>query len=272
MTTSTMKQGATTTRFNGEVALVTGGTSGIGRATALAFARAGARVVVTGRRREEGRAVVDACQALGPEAAFFAADVQEEREVERLFGDALARFGRLDAAFLNAGTEGVFGPLLTAEAAEFDRTVATNLRGVWLTLRAAARIMAERRHGAIVTTSSWLAVGAFAGSTAYSASKGGVDALVRAAAVELAESGVRVNSVQPGYIVTEMFRRFLDPEDRVTGAPFLHATPMRRYGAPEEIARAVVWLCSDESSYVTGQTLAIDGGLTVPGNRTAFVA
>ena len=122
-------------------------------------------------------------------------------------------------------------------------------------------------RGSIVNTSSWLAKGATIGSTIYSASKGGIDAMSRAAAMEVAEFGICVNSIQPGYIVTEMFRRFFDPEDRVTGRPFLYATPARRYGTAEEAAALAVWLCSDEAIYITGQSIAVDGGLTVPGNR-----
>ncbi|MBF5046454.1 glucose 1-dehydrogenase [Aggregicoccus sp. 17bor-14] len=251
-----------------KVCLITGATSGIGEAAARLFAAQGARVVLAGRRVERGEALAAELRRSGAQALFVAADVAVEAQVDALVGRAVSEFGRLDAAFNNAGTEGRFAPLPESTADDFDALVATNLRGTWLSMRAQAKqLLAQGTGGAIVSTSSWLAQGGFAGSSLYSATKGGIDALSRAAAVELAAHRVRVNTVQPGYIVTEMFRRFLDPEDRVAGRPFLEATPARRYGQPEEVAALAAWLCSDAAAYVTGQSIAVDGGLTVPGNR-----
>lgn len=251
-----------------KVILITGATSGIGEAAARLLARRGARVVLAGRRAERGETIASEIVGAGGDARFVRADVSREDEVDALIRAAVEAYGRIDAAFNNAGTEGRFASLTMSSSQDFDEVVATNVRGVWLCMRAEARqMLAQRDPGAIVNTSSWLAVGGFGGSALYSATKGAVDAMSRAAAVELAEARIRVNTVRPGYIVTEMFRRFLDPEDRVQGRPFLHATPARRYGTAEEVAATAAWLCSDDASYVTGQCIAVDGGLTVPGNR-----
>jgi NAD(P)-dependent dehydrogenase (short-subunit alcohol dehydrogenase family) len=249
------------------------GTSGIGRATCIAFALRGAEVVIAGRRQKEGMGTLRLVQDNGSDGIFIETDVAQEADLRRLIEETIERYGRLDCAFNNAGTEGRFAPMEELDVADFDRTIAVNLRGTWLAMKYEIAAMKKLAiQGSIVNTSSWLVKGATIGSSVYSASKGGIDAMSRAAAMEVAELGIRVNSIQPGYIVTDMFRRFFDPEDRVKGWPFLYATPARRYGRAEEIAALAVWLCSAEATYITGQSIAVDGGLTVPGNRPEMTA
>jgi NAD(P)-dependent dehydrogenase (short-subunit alcohol dehydrogenase family) len=251
-----------------KVILITGGTSGIGESAAHLFAQQGASVVLSGRRNDRGESIAEEIRSKGGQARFVRADVAREEDVDALVRESVAAFGRIDAAFNNAGTEGSFPSLTSSTVRDFDDVVTTNLRGTWLSLRAEVRqMLAQGTGGAIVNTSSWLAVGGFEGSALYSATKGGIDAMSRSLAVGFAEQGIRINTIQPGYIVTDMFRRFLDPADKVAGRPFLYVTPARRYGRADEAAALAAWLCSDASSYVTGQTIGVDGGLTVPGNR-----
>ncbi|WP_316429751.1 glucose 1-dehydrogenase [Leptolyngbya sp. NK1-12] len=253
-----------------KVALVTGGSSGMGRAAALQFAKQGAKVVVAARRETAGNQTVEQIRQLGGEASFVKTDVSQPAEIEALIQKAIALYGRLDYAFNNAGTEGVFAPMTQLTEANWDHTINTNLKAVWLCLKyEIEQLIKQGTGGAIVNASSWLAKGALIGSTIYSASKSGLDGMVRAAALECAQHGIRVNNVNPGIIDTEMFRRFGnpdDPNDPVVPA-FTHHIPLKRLGSSEEVAEAVVWLCSDAATYITGQTILIDGGFAIPGFR-----
>ena len=249
--------------FNGEVALVTGGSSGIGRATALAFASEGARVVVASRRSEESAETVRLIQAAGGDAFFVKTDVSKTAEAEAMVAQAIQRYGALNFAFNNAGIEGdAFVPLARYSEAMWDDVIAINLKGVFLSMKyELPHIVASK--GAIVNMASVAGlVGGRLGS-AYYASKHGVVGLTKAAAIEYAHKGVRINAVAPGVIRTPMANRagLTNPEaeERVLG---MH--PLGRVGAPEEVANAVVWLCSKGASFTTGHTLTVDGGFVVP--------
>lgn len=251
--------------FKGQIALVTGAGSGMGEAAALAYARAGAKgVVLAGRRRAELEKVADRIAGLGATPLVVPTDVAQEAQVVALMEASIQRFGQIDAAFNNAGIEGVFAPIQQCSAADFDATMAVNLRGVWLCIKYEMAAMAAARRGSIVNTSSWLAHGAFPGSSIYSASKAALDGMIRALAQEGAEVGIRVNNVNPGIIDTPMLRRFGTLEAMT---PFVQHTPMRRLGTADDVANAVVWLSSDAASFVTGQNLLVDGGYTIPGHR-----
>lgn len=257
-------------KLQNQVALVTGGSSGMGRSTALLFAKHGAKVVVAARREAEGQSVVDQIRQAGGEASFVKTDIIQPAEIEALIEKTVALYGQLDFAFNNAGTEGVFAPMSQLTEADWDHTITTNLKAVWLCLKyEMEQMIRQGAGGAIVNTSSWLAKGGILGSTIYSASKGGLDGIVRAAALECAQHEIRVNNVNPGIIDTEMFRRFGNPDDPgdVVVKTFTNHIPLKRLGESAEVAEAVVWLCSDAASYITGQTIAIDGGFAIPGFR-----
>ena len=247
--------------FEGKVALVTGAGGGIGRATALAFAREGARVVasdVEGAGGDEtARLVADA----GGTAVHVACDVTRRGEVEALVGAAVDAFGRLDCAHNNAGIEGTYGRTADCDEENFDRTCAVNLKGVYLCLKSEIAHMLGAGGGAIVNTASVAGVEGAKNLPAYVASKHGVMGLTRTAALEYATRGIRVNAVCPGPIRTRMLEAIMEENPRMEPA-MIAAVPMRRLGKPEEIAEAVVWLCSDRASYVTGQGLVVDGGFT----------
>lgn len=250
-----------------KVALITGGSSGMGRAAALLFAKYGAKVVVAARREAEGQATVEQIRHLNGEASFIQTDVAKSVEIELLVKKTVERYGRLDYAFNNAGTEGVFAPITELTEADWEQTITINLKAVWLCLKYEIEQMLQQgTGGAIVNTSSWLAKGGLVGSTIYSASKGGLDGMVRPAALEYASQGIRINNVNPGIIDTEMSRRFFNPEDEAA-LPFLNHIPIKRFGNAEEVAKTVVWLCSDAATYITGQTIVVDGGYAIPGNR-----
>jgi NAD(P)-dependent dehydrogenase (short-subunit alcohol dehydrogenase family) len=253
--------------FDNKVVLVTGGSSGMGRAAAIAFAREGAKVVVAARREEQGQKTVRQITEAGGEAIFIQTDVSQSEEIAALIQQTIATYGRLDCAFNNAGTEGVFAPITQLTEADWEHTITVNLKGVWLCLKyEIEQMLKQESGGAIVNTSSWLAKGGLVGSTIYSASKGGLDGMVRPAALEYASQNIRINNINPGIIDTEMFRRFFHPEDE--GAkPFLNHIPARRFGTSEEVAEVAMWLCSDAASYVTGQTLSVDAGYAIPGHR-----
>jgi NAD(P)-dependent dehydrogenase (short-subunit alcohol dehydrogenase family) len=245
----------------GRVALVTGGSSGIGRATALAFAREGARVVVAADRNVEGgeetaRLIVEG----GGAATFVRADVSRAGDVEALVARAVDLYGRLDYAHNNAGV-GQGGTATTAECSEeaWDRVLGINLKGVWLCLKYEIRQMLRQGGGAIVNTASAAGLIAQEGMPAYVASKHGVVGLTRAAALEYGRIGIRVNAVCPGYVQTPLAARRLAQ----AGAAIAAQHAMGRIGTPEEVAAAVVWLCSDAAGFVTGLAMPVDGGFTL---------
>ncbi|MDF2447006.1 MAG: Short-chain dehydrogenase/reductase [Moraxellaceae bacterium] len=242
------------------VALVTGAATGIGLATALAFARAGCRVVVSDRDAARGEAAAAKVRALGREALFVACDVSLPGQVEQLHRHIQASWGRLDAVCNNAGIEGEMAPTADCTLENFDRVIGINLRGLFLCLREQLRLMQAQGSGAIVNMASVAGLVGFGGLPAYCASKGGVVQLTRAAALEYAEQGIRINAICPGAIKTEMIDR-ITHEDPAAERQFAALHPMNRMGTAQEVADAVVWLCSPGAGFVTGQALAVDGGL-----------
>lgn len=244
----------------GSVALVTGAATGIGRATALAFARAGCHLVLADRDSGRGEAVAAEIRGLGREALFLPTDVADPDQVARLHREARARFGRLDAACNNAGIEGETAPTADCRLENFDRVIATNLRGTFLCLREQLALMQEQGRGAIVNVASVAGLVGFAGLPAYCASKGGVVQLTRAAALEYATRGIRVNAVCPGAIRTEMIDRITHRDPEVE-RQFAALHPMNRMGTAAEVAESIVWLCAPAAGFITGQALAVDGGL-----------
>lgn len=245
--------------MKGKVALVTGGSSGIGRATALAFAREGARVVVADLQYEGGEETVRLILDGGGEAVFVHADVADAAEVDAMVRGAVEAFERLDYAFNNAGIEGSTAPTAECTEENWDRVIGVNLKGTWLCMRAEIREMLRRGGGAIVNCSSVAGLVGFPGIPAYTASKHGILGLTRTAALEYAQQGIRVNAVCPGVIRTAMVERFTH-QDPQTEAQLVASEPVGRMGTPEEIAAAVLWLCSDAASFVTGHAMAVDGG------------
>jgi NAD(P)-dependent dehydrogenase (short-subunit alcohol dehydrogenase family) len=249
------------TGFEGKSALVIGGTEGIGRATALAFASAGANVFVAGLGAERGRSLEAEIRQDGRgDAVFLEADVTHESDVRAVVQSAAERFGRIHAAVNNAGIEGRFGPVQEYGADEFDRIIGVNLKGIWFGLKYQIPHMLAHGGGAIVNTSSSAGVRAIANIALYTASKHGVVGLTRATALEVARSNIRVNAVAPGPVNTGLLHRMV--AGHVDVAAIAASVPMGRVSEPDEIARAIVWLCSDAASYITGHTLVIDGGLT----------
>jgi NAD(P)-dependent dehydrogenase (short-subunit alcohol dehydrogenase family) len=254
-----------TTELEGKVGLVTGGTSGIGREAAVLFAKAGAKVVIAGRRELEGQETLEMIRAAGSDGRFVKTDVSKAPEVEALIQKAAETFGRLDVAFNNAGIEGVWAPIVRQSEEDWDRIIATNLKGVWLCLKYEIRQMLKQNGGgAIVNMSSITGLVGAVGAAAYSASKHGVVGLTQTAALENAKSGIRINAVCPGFTETPM-------TDRVFRVPGVHkyvlsCHPIGRLGRPTEIAEAVVWMCSDRASFMTGQSLVLDGGFLAGSN------
>ena len=243
------------------VVLITGALAGIGRATALAFAREGARLVVSGRRDDAGAALVRELRELGAEADFMRADVRVEADVEALVGHAVARFGRLDVAVNNAGTEGQPGPLTEQSAESYAATFDTNVLGTVLSLKHELRAMlAQGGGGSIVNLSSTMGHRGNANAGLYVASKHAVEGLTKTAALEGAAAGVRVNAVAPGPVETGMLERFAGGADRF--AAMAAALPMKRLGRPEDIAQAIVFLASDKAGFLTGQVVDVNGGKT----------
>jgi NAD(P)-dependent dehydrogenase (short-subunit alcohol dehydrogenase family) len=255
--------------LQGKVALVTGGTSGIGRATAIAFAAAGAKVVFSGRREAERETTSAMIRELGAECLFVRSDVSSETEVKALIEKTVATYGRLDFAFNNAGFGTVPKPLHEQSVADFDSMMAMTLRGVFLCMKYEIQQMLTQGAGVIINNSSLSGlIAASPGTGPYTASKHGVMGLTRSAALDYAKQGIRINAVNPGYIRgTEIVKPQSLQEMGITLEQFesmvSSSVPMGRMGQPEEIAATVVFLCSDAASYITGQPFAIDGGLIV---------
>lgn len=247
--------------FRSKIALVTGGSSGIGRATALAFAHRGARVVVADVSVEGGEETVNLIHNTGGEAIFIQTDVAQAREIEHLISKTVETYGRLDCAFNNAGIAGDLS--LTADCSEehWKRVMSINLRGVWLCMKHELSQMLKQGGGAIVNTASALGLVGIIGQAAYVAAKHGVVGLTKTAALEYAKSGIRVNAVCPGVIQTPMVEGVINAQPELTEG-LLALEPVGRLGEPEEIAETAVWLCSDAASFVTGHSMAADGGYT----------
>jgi NAD(P)-dependent dehydrogenase (short-subunit alcohol dehydrogenase family) len=249
--------------LDGKATLVTGAASGIGRATALAFARAGARVVVSDVAEAAGEETASAARALGASAHFVRCDVARSADVQALVAATIARFGRLDCAVNNAGIEGTLAPIGDGAEDDAARVIDVNLMGVWRCLHAELPRMAAQGGGAIVNTASVAGLVGAGGLAPYVASKHGVVGLTKTAALEYATSGIRVNAVCPGLIQTPMVDRLEAASPGVIAA-LLAVKPMGRLGTPDEVAAAVLWLCSDAASFTTGHALTIDGGYVVP--------
>jgi NAD(P)-dependent dehydrogenase (short-subunit alcohol dehydrogenase family) len=266
---STDQKGSAQNRFVGRVALVTGGSSGIGRATALAFAREGASVVIASRGETRGAAVLDEVRAFGAAAEFVRADVSQPGDVEALIARTLSRFGRIDIAVNNAASidVGVFKPLADYEESEFDAHIGANLKSVWLCMKHEIAHMIAQGGGAIVNTSSVTGLGGGANSALYAAAKAAVITLSKSAALEYAPLRVRVNALVPGAFRTPMLDQVFDkmsPGDPIVAEQrYTKRIPLGRIGRPEEAADVVLWLCSDQATYVTGQAIVVDGGMTV---------
>lgn len=246
--------------FQGKVALVTGAGSGIGRASALAFAARGAKVVVSDIAAAEGEETVRLVQAAGGEAAFVKADVSRAPDVQALIAAAVKTYGRLDYAHNNAGLEGFAAPTADCTEENWGRVIAVNLTGAWLCLKHEIPQMLAQGGGAIVNTASAAGLVGLKRFPAYAASKHGIVGLTKTAALEYAKAGIRINAVCPGFIQTAMVARQAGGRPEVA-AQLAAAAPMARLGTPEEVAAAVVWLCSDEAAFVTGHALTVDGGI-----------
>lgn len=242
------------------VVLITGALTGIGRATALAFAKEGARLMVSGRRDDAGSALVAELRATGVEAEFVRADVRHEDDVQALVDKTVARFGRLDVAINNAGTEGKPGPLTEQTTESYAAAFDTNVLGTLLSMKHEMRVMQAQGSGSIVNLSSTMGQRGAANASLYTASKHAVEGLTKSGALEGAPFGVRVNAVAPGPVDTELLTRFTGSPERKAG--LVAGVPLKRAGKPQEIADAIVFVASDKGSFITGQTLGINGGKT----------
>ena len=247
--------------FSESVVLVTGALTGIGRATAIAFAEEGAKVVVSGRKNTEGIALAEELRNLGTEAEFIKADVRYESDIKALVDGVVIRFGRLDIAVNNAGTEGQPGPIVDQTEETYKATFDTNVMGTLLSMKHELRVMLAQGNGSIVNISSTFGTRAAAGFSVYAGSKHAVEGITKAAALEGAAFGVRVNAVAPGPIETGMLHRLTG--SKATMEARSKGVPMKRLGQPEEVAQAIVFLGSDKSPFLSGQILAVDGAKLV---------
>jgi NAD(P)-dependent dehydrogenase (short-subunit alcohol dehydrogenase family) len=244
-----------------QVVLITGALAGIGKATALAFASEGKHLIISGRRQEEGKSFAKALQALGTEADFFLADVRYEEEVKALVEYTVNRFGRLDVAVNNAGTEGNNLPIIDNTVQDYQSTFDTNVLGVFLCMKHEMQAMIPQKSGCILNISSVAGRKGFAYSSIYCASKHAVEGFTKAVALEAAASNIRVNSIAPGPIDTDMVTRLTQTEE-IKNA-FINSIPLKRLGHPDEVAKTIVFLASDKAPFITGQTIGIDGGVMV---------
>jgi NAD(P)-dependent dehydrogenase (short-subunit alcohol dehydrogenase family) len=243
--------------FENKVALITGGSFGIGRATAIAFAREGAKVVVVDW--VEDSETVDQIKNEGGDCIFIKGDMSSEEDIKNMVDKTISHYGRLDYAFNNAGVEGLTAPVIDCTNENWDKVIGINLKGVWWCMKYQLPHLVQNGGGAIVNNASIAGLVGFPGIPAYSASKHGLIGLTKTAALEYAKSGVRINVVCPGVIKTPMIDRFTG-KDKTVEKQFETAEPIGRLGEPEEVADAVLWLCSERSSFVTGHALAVDGG------------
>lgn len=241
-----------------QVVLITGALTGIGRAAAVAFVKEGSRLIISGRHEEAGQALAAELRDVGAKAEFIRADVRREDDVRDLVDRTIDRFGRLDAAVNNAGTEGKPGPVIEQSANTYAATFDTNVLGTLLSMKHELRVMLAQGSGSIVNISSTYGHLGVRGASVYSASKHAVEGLTKSAALELATSGIRVNAVAPGPTETAMLDRFTGSAERKAAS--VAGVPLQRLGKPEEIANTIVFLASDKSSFTTGQVFSIDGG------------
>jgi NAD(P)-dependent dehydrogenase (short-subunit alcohol dehydrogenase family) len=245
------------TSFKNKVAIVTGGSSGIGKATALVFAKKGAKVVVVDW--VENKETVNFIKEMGGEAIFIKCDVSKTADVKAMVAETIATFGRLDYAFNNAGIEGISASTQDCTEENWDKTIGVNLKGIWLCMKYEIPEILKQGKGVIINCASVAGLVGFAGLPAYVASKHGVVGLTKTTALECAKIGIRVNAICPGVIQTPMIDRLIGNSKEAV-AQFTGLEPVGRFGQPEEIANAVVWMCSDEASFVTGHAMAVDGG------------